>query len=220
MERLSLQTDITTDSPPDRSIHTPASATVDDRDEATHRDNGSRQKIDEPTVRAGPRICLLGADYDNSNLGIRALATGASTAIDAQFPGATVQMLEYGSASREFTFDLPSKVTRIEMLNIRFSKKPWLRNHIARLIASALFLKLVPSPQVRSSLGSRNPWLQALVKADYVLSLNYGDSFSDIYGLQRFVYVLCPRYWHLSLASGWCSYRRRSGPSNRESAVW
>jgi polysaccharide pyruvyl transferase WcaK-like protein len=108
-------------------------------------------------------------------------------------------MLEYGPASREFVFDLPSKTTRIEMLNIRFSKKLWVRNHIARLTASALLLRLLPSCRARRSLASRNPWLRALVRADYVLSLNYGDSFSDIYGLQRFVYVSLPQILALLL---------------------
>jgi len=127
------------------------------------------------------------------------MATGALTAIDAQYPDATVQMIEYGTASREFVFDLPSKTTCIEMLNIRFSKKLWVRNHIARLIVSALLLKLIPWPSVRRSLASRNPWLRALVQADFVLSLSYGDSFSDIYGLQRFVYVSLPQILALLL---------------------
>lgn len=85
------------------------------------REDPSNQVIADSAVPTRPRICLLGADYANSNLGIRTLATGALTAIDAQYPNATVQMLEYGAAPQEFAFDLPSKTTRVEMLNIRFS---------------------------------------------------------------------------------------------------
>jgi polysaccharide pyruvyl transferase WcaK-like protein len=135
----------------------------------------------------------LGADYDNNNLGIKAMATGAVTAIDAQYPNAIVQMLEYAAAPQEFTFELSQKMIRIKMMNIRRSKKLWVRNHITRLTASALLLKLIPWHRVRKSLACRNPWLRALVQADYVLSLNYGDSFSDIYGLPRFLYVSLPQ---------------------------
>ena len=145
------------------------------------------------------RICLLGADYENSNLGIRALATGALTAIDANYPDATVQMLEYGAKARYFIFDLPDKTAQIEMLNIRFSKKLWLRNHIARLIASAVLLKFISSLGVPRSLATRNPWLRTLIQADHILSLSYGDSFSDIYGLQRFLYVSLPQVLALLL---------------------
>ena len=154
--------------------------------------------IAEP-VAGCPRICILGTDYENSNLGIRALTTGALTAIDAQYPNACVQFLEYGTEPRQFIFDLPSKQVRVEMLNIRFSKKLWLKNHIVRLIATAALLSLIPSRFLRGKLVSRNPWLRMLMQTDYVLSLNYGDSFSDIYGMKRFVYVSLPQVLALLL---------------------
>ena len=202
-------------SKPEVVIHTAAHAAVADCERPTNHNGPSHQAIADSAVQARPRICLLGADYDNSNLGIRALATGALTAIDAQYPEATVQLIEYGTASRKFTFDLPSKTTCIEMLNIRFSKKLWVRNHIARLIASALLLKLIPSCRVRSSLASLNPWLQALVKADYVLALNYGDSFSDIYGLPRFFYVALPQILALLLGRRLVQLPQTIGPFKR-----
>jgi len=157
------------------------------------------QKAFAESVDARPKICLLGVDYENTNLGIRALTIGALFAIDARFPNANVRILDYGTAPREFVFDLPSKSFRVEMRNIRFSKKPWVKNHIARLIVTALVLKYVPSPSLRRKLESRNPWMQALLQADYVLTLNYGDSFSDIYGLRRFIYVSLPQVLALLL---------------------
>jgi colanic acid/amylovoran biosynthesis protein len=159
-----------------------------------------------------PRICLLGADYENSNLGIRALATGALMAIYTQYPNASVEMLEYGVSPKDFHFDLPIKSARVRMLNIRFSKKLWARNHIARLTASALLLKLVFSCHARRGLASRNPWLQALVQADYVLSLNYGDSFSDIYGLRRLLYVSLPQILALLLGKRLVQLPQTIGP--------
>jgi colanic acid/amylovoran biosynthesis protein len=159
-----------------------------------------------------PRFCLLGADYENSNLGIRALATGALTAIFSRHPTARVEMLEYGTEPRRYTFDLPNQVVIIEMLNIRFSKKLWLRNHVARLTASALLLRLFSSRCVWKSLACRNPWLRALIQADYVLSLNYGDSFSDIYGLQRFIYVALPQILALLLGKPVVQLPQTIGP--------
>jgi polysaccharide pyruvyl transferase WcaK-like protein len=135
----------------------------------------------------------MGADYENSNLGIRALTTGALIAIDARYPNASVKILDYGADPREFVFDLPCKTVCVQMLNIRFSKKVWVKNHIACLIVTALLAALVPSRALRRRLLIGNPWLQALVQMDCVFSLNYGDSFSDIYGIQRFVYVTLPQ---------------------------
>ena len=65
---------------------------------------------------------------------------------------------------------------------------------------------------------SPNPWLQALVKAEYVLSLNDGDSFSDIYSLQRFVYVSL-RILALILGRRLVQLPQTIGPFQSESAV-
>jgi polysaccharide pyruvyl transferase WcaK-like protein len=137
---------------------------------------------------SSPSFCLLGADYENSNLGIRALATGALTVVYTAYPNASVYMLEYGREPHHYDFDILGKHVLVEMQNIRFSKKPWQQNHVACLITLALFRRLFG---IRSM--PKNPSLRELMNTDYVLSLNYGDSFSDIYGLQRFIYVCLPQ---------------------------
>ena len=158
------------------------------------------------------RFCLLGADYENSNLGIKALATGALTAILSEHPSARVDMLEYGTEGRRYTFDVLDQEATVDMLNVRFSKKVWLQNHVARLTASALVLRLIPSRRVRKILACRNPWLRALIQADYVLSLSYGDSFSDIYGRQRFLYVVLPQLLALLLEKSVVQLPQTIGP--------
>src|SRR5919108_6233570 len=158
----------------------------------------SGQQPPQQSAQASPRICLLGADYLNSNLGIRALTTGAITAIFAQHPNASVQILDYGRASAQFTVELPQTTVSVPMLNMRFSKRLWVQNHIVRLIGTAVLLKAIPS-RLRTKLVARNPWLRELTQADYVLALSGGDSFSDIYGLRRFFYVSLPQILALLL---------------------
>lgn len=169
---------------------------------------------DEFRATVHPRICLLGADYLNSNLGIRALTTGAITAIFAQHAGADVQILEYGAASREFIFELPETAVRVQMLNMRFSKQLWVQNHIARLIGTAVMLKVVPS-RLRVKLLARNLWLRELTQADYVLALSGGDSFSDIYGLRRFFYMSLPQILVLLLGKKLIQLPQTIGPFKR-----
>lgn len=150
-------------------------------------------------VEPRPSICLLGADYENSNLGIRALTTGALTAIDARYSDADVKIVDYGTNPKKYVFDLPRKTAHVEMLNIRFSKKVWVQNHIARLIVTAVFLAFVPLRSIHRLLVRQNRWLQALLQADFVFALNYGDSFSDIYGALRFFYVSLPQVLAIAL---------------------
>lgn len=173
-----------------------------------------RRQIVADSVDSRPEFCLLGADYENSNLGIRALTTGALVAIYAQYPNASVWLLEYGNAPRRLVFDLPQKKVTVEMLNIRFSKRLWLKNHIARLVMTALLLLLIPARALRWKLASRNPWLRVIIRADRVLSLNYGDSFSDIYGLKRLLYVSLPQVLALLLKKQVVQLPQTIGPFN------
>jgi len=69
--------------------------------ESTTNQGSPPQQRAAESVESRPRICLLGTDYENSNLGIRAMTTGALTAIEAQYPNASVQML-----LDEYSFDI------------------------------------------------------------------------------------------------------------------
>jgi polysaccharide pyruvyl transferase WcaK-like protein len=172
------------------------------------------RSTDELRSRVHPRICLLGADYLNSNLGIRALTTGAITAIFAQHPDADVKILEYGLESCHFFFDLLQSTVSVPMLNMRFSKRLWAHNHIVRLIGTALMLKVIPS-RLRANLIARNPLLKELSQADYVLALSGGDSFSDIYGLQRLIYMALPQILALSMGKTLIQLPQTIGPFKR-----
>jgi colanic acid/amylovoran biosynthesis protein len=48
-------------------------------------------------------------------------------------------------------------------------------------------------PHALAALARRNRWLQAVQEADVALAVSGGDSFSDIYGLGRFMYVALPQ---------------------------
>ncbi len=167
----------------------------------------------------GPRIRLLGADYLNSNLGIRALTNGAVTAIHAQFPNADIKIIEYGRKTDEFTFELHGKSVPVPMLNMRFSKQIWVRNHIARLIATAWLLKVFPHG-LRSRIIERDRLLNELNQADYVFALSGGDSFSDIYGLKRLVYMSLPQVLALLLGKKVIQLPQTIGPFKHRISRW
>jgi len=61
---------------------------------------------------------------------------------------------------------------------------------------------------------SKNPWLRSLIATDYVLSLNAGDSFSDIYGLGDFIYVALPQVLAILLGKPIVQLPQTLGPFN------
>lgn len=134
----------------------------------------------------------MGASFTTSNLGVWALASGVITSALHDYPNARVYFLDYNSQPAIYKVRHPQGTSLAELVNIRFSKKLWLPNHIARLLLTALLIKMIPFRSIRDRIVSRNFWLRHVQTADIVVSIAGGDSFSDIYGIGRLIYVTLP----------------------------
>lgn len=157
----------------------------------------------ETTRASGPvtsfRFVLLGASFGTGNLGVAALASGTIAAVIQSRPGARIVLFDYGREPATYQVKCPKGSASVPLINIRFSKKPWHPNHIARLLLTACFLKLIPSRRFRERVVLRNPYLKPLWEADMIGAISGGDSFGDIYGLGRLVYVSLPQFLVLLL---------------------
>lgn len=146
-----------------------------------------------PVRCAAPVCCILGASFWTPNLGVSALASSTVASILNAFPNARIFSLDYGRTPTTHQVKSGRGVVNITLVNLRFSWKIFLQNNIARLLLTALLLRLVPSKPLRARLISRNPYLNQIASADIIGSLAGGDSFSDIYGLRRFFYMALPQ---------------------------
>lgn len=150
-------------------------------------------------MNTAPTVCLLGVSFDASNMGMNALAMGTLKAFITRYPNGQLFVLEYGKEPSTFKVQMEEKVVSVPLVNIRFSKKLYLRNHIAFLLALALLARLIPFPWLREKLIANNFCLRRMADADFVASMAGGDSFSDIYGLPRLLYVSLPQVLALVL---------------------
>lgn len=139
----------------------------------------------------GSKVLLLGAGFETGNLGVEALAIGTIQIIQAHYPDARIQLLEYGATRRQYTMEINGNPIELATLNIRFSKKIWQKNHILWLMLCGIAARLFPF--LRRSIRSRNPHYREIDDAAVGFSIAGGDSFSDIYGLERFIYVTLPQ---------------------------
>lgn len=146
-----------------------------------------------------PKICLLGASFGTNNMGVNALTTGTIKAFYAQYPGGELFLLDYAKNGTTYEFQLGDRTVPLQLVNIRFSKKFYLKNNIAFLIAVAAAARCIPSRRLRKKVISKNYWLSRMAGADIIVSLAGGDSFSDIYGMGRFLYVSLPQILALLL---------------------
>jgi colanic acid/amylovoran biosynthesis protein len=139
------------------------------------------------------KMIVLGAGFSTLNMGVGALAAGTIKAIIHQYPDADISILDYGKDDLTYQVQVGDRRVSVQLINIRFSKRFYLRNNIALLILFALLLKLVPFERVKKHLTAKNAVLKQLAEADFTASISGGDSFSDIYGLGRFLYFALPQ---------------------------
>lgn len=139
------------------------------------------------------RISILGAELGTGNLGVSALAAGAVRWLASRYPEARISFLGYAPAASTCSLTLEGKKIEIPLLNIRFSKRVYLANNISTLLALAFVVRLVPHRGLRGWLIARNACLQRIHETDLFAALSGGDSFSDIYGLARLLYVALPQ---------------------------
>ena len=164
------------------------------------------------------RAFILGASFDTENMGVSALAAGAIKSLFHQFPDAEVSLLDYARESKVYNARVGQADVRIPVLNIRFSKKFYLSNNVALLIAIAIIARFIPVKGLRQWLIRKNRVLRILSQADVCLSVAGGDSFSDIYGMVRLIYVSLPQIVVLLLGKRLILLPQTLGPFKSRSA--
>ena len=140
-----------------------------------------------------PRIGILGAAFDTDNMGVGALAAGTVSCILRVYPQAEVFFLNYEKFSAIYSIKVAGHQVAIPLINMRFSWRFWLRNNIACLLFLTVLMKLIPFRAFRRHWIAGNDCLHHLDESDLVVAISGGDSFSDIYGLERLLYVSLPQ---------------------------
>jgi colanic acid/amylovoran biosynthesis protein len=145
------------------------------------------------------KVCLLGASFCTSNFGVNVLTLGTIRCLLQTHPDAAISIMDYSSEPEIYRLCFANRDLEIPLINIRFSKKPWQPNHILFLLTLACLFRLVPSQNLRRRILDNNRWLNHLNSMDLVTAISGGDSFSDIYGMERFFYISLPQILALVL---------------------
>ena len=127
-------------------------------------------------------ICIFGAAPDTSNLGVSALLNATIAGLTSKLPGCRFTVFDNGFGVRRGEQWLAAGCsTSVELRGVRHGKR---------------FIR--PENQTNMGLAARlgplaglvNRNVRAVAQATVVLDLSGGDSFSDIYGTERFQSVI------------------------------
>ena len=133
------------------------------------------------------KICLLGASFDTCNMGVSALAAASIKCILNRWPEAEVVLLGSSQFVGEHCLKVMDKEFMVQRVPVRFCKNIFLPNHFFVLALYAFLLRLLPFRPLRNYLMERNSYLKLILQADVFADITGGDSFSDIYGMRRFM---------------------------------
>lgn len=128
----------------------------------------------------GLRLVLAGAAVNNGNRGVEALGCSIADAVERDAPGGILSILDDGWGVRP---DSSGRYLRcaVEYVGVRRSRR-WYRPESWAQVSAAQTI-LPPANAVARRFSS----------ADAVLDLSAGDSFTDLYGLERLKTVTAPK---------------------------
>ena len=158
-------------------------------------------------------IGVLGVTYNTDNYGVRVLLSGLVQSLARAIKSPRFRLVDYGPEPVLWREQTGGGQHDLQLVNLRFSWRLHLPNNIARLLVLAWLSRLLPATY-RRHLLNRNPWLREILSAKVHLSMTGGDSFSDIYGLRRFFYVVLPQLLVLALDRPLVLLPQTYGPFN------
>jgi polysaccharide pyruvyl transferase WcaK-like protein len=132
-------------------------------------------------------IALLGASFDTGNLGVSALAESSIKCILHRWPDAEIVIIGAGRSPAKTVIDIEGRPLSVKSFPIRICPNIFVKNHYIKLLFFTLWLRIVSMGVLKRKLGLRNDTFGALCRADLIADITGGDSFSDIYGMKRFV---------------------------------
>jgi len=134
------------------------------------------------------KVCLLGPSFGTGNLGVDALVEASIKVILNRWPDAEVTLLGSGWVDSEHKLALFGREVRVKSMPVRFCMNIFMSNHFVVLFLYAMLMKVFRGRRMREAFAGRNPYLRVIVEADMVADITGGDSFSDIYGMRRFIF--------------------------------
>ncbi|HEY2822490.1 MAG TPA: polysaccharide pyruvyl transferase family protein [Candidatus Acidoferrum sp.] len=190
----------------------PTTPTTTERSDSRDIPSSQSSSNPRPLSSAPVKVALLGVTFDSPNLGVGALLGGCIAAILSNYPNAQISVLDYGYDPFQRQVRFNDRDVAVDFVNLRFSKRLFLPNNIAWLIALSIFLRLIPVKSLRERIIAKNSTLKFISETDVFGSIAGGDSFADIYGLSRLFYVGLPQILIILLGKKLVLFPQTFGP--------
>jgi colanic acid/amylovoran biosynthesis protein len=133
------------------------------------------------------KVCFLGASLSTGNRGVSALCASTVKLITEIKPHAQISLMVGSRAPETMELLVNGTPQQLQVVNYRMSPKARYYEHLLWITVMALLYRFLPIAALRRKILNSTPWLKTAAEADFAAEIRGGDSFSDIYGLRRFI---------------------------------
>ena len=133
------------------------------------------------------KVGIFGTPTSSGNRGVQALGESLAKLCRASGMGAEVVVFGSDRSGEAVTMRPSGTPIEVQVVHWRLSPKSKLRHHLGWIVLMAFLYRILPDSSVQGWISRQTPWIRALEEMDLVGDIRGGDSFSDIYGLQRFL---------------------------------
>jgi colanic acid/amylovoran biosynthesis protein len=135
------------------------------------------------------QVAILGTPVSSNNRGVLALGASLINLFSENVSGDVKPFLMLDrNSNKPVPFRISGRTQYIRVINCRLSPRSRICDHLGWIVFSSLLYRYLPLPVVRRTICRFTPWIDELEKADLVGDVRGGDSFSDIYGMGRFIH--------------------------------
>jgi len=138
-------------------------------------------------------VCLMGASLDTGNMGVSALSASLIKLIREARPDASFYFFIGSKSNRPQKLNISDREIKIKIVNYRLSPRSKFNEHLFWILLMAFLQRIIPVHPIKKLIIQSTPSLITLKHADLIGDIHGGDSFSDIYGLQRMILGTIPQ---------------------------
>lgn len=132
-------------------------------------------------------ICIMGASTSTNNMGVSALSVSLVNIFNKLAPEYDLFFVIGNKSSNPQVINSKNGDILIPTVFFRLSPKSNFKDHLLVILFVAILQNFIPFLKVRTKLINFFPVLKAIRSSDIIADIHGGDSFSDIYGLLRFI---------------------------------
>lgn len=172
----------------------------------------------DPSHRMCSTFGILGTPISSGNRGVLALGASLLNLCARGGDGGEVFLMLGHHKSESVRFRVAGKIHSIPVVNCRLSPRARLYEHLGWIVLASLLYRLIPVKSLRSALSRFTPWISAMEKADVIGDVRGGDSFSDIYGMGRFLHGFLMAWTVVLVKGSIVQFPQTLGPYRRRIA--